>query len=377
VNSGSPSSTSTVPNLDEITSPCCRRTVETWYRAFLHLRNGNHSERITEYFQESNRDLAPLFANLLDMGIEFRVAASKAAGLARMQPLICEECKSHIALVILGLPFMLLIFRLQGIFLSMIDEWKIMPDENNKYRERISWHDAGSTQVHQLVLGLDMYLGDRDVTQEGLDELIASINAGDAHARSVLLDALRIAESWTVGHEVSHVCLAVRAGGAFPEFATAIQANEDVIEYAEQFCNQITELFRLTEKVAKSWLEEFQADLLSCRMLFTAIADRRFMASGEVQVPTEDARFHAGRAILNGVAAALEAMYMVDVKRNRVITLDQVRNSSHPPHHVRWRLVKLFMGGLVGVTDDTIFKTTDLMSMLSRSLIEAYEAKPA
>jgi len=51
-----------------------------------------------------------------------------------MQPLACSTCGTHVALVILGSPFMLLLFRLQVIFHSMIDSWEIIPEGNDKYR---------------------------------------------------------------------------------------------------------------------------------------------------------------------------------------------------------------------------------------------------
>jgi hypothetical protein len=93
-------------------SACCLRSVEKWYKSFLGSRGGRHSEGLTQYLLDSNSDLAPLFAELLGTGIEFRVAASKGVEQALMQPLVCLTCGTNIALVIVGLPFMLLIFRL-------------------------------------------------------------------------------------------------------------------------------------------------------------------------------------------------------------------------------------------------------------------------
>jgi hypothetical protein len=327
---------------------------------------------MTKYFHESNKDLAPLFADLLNMAIEFRVAASKSVGLASMRPLRCEKCGKHVALVILGLPFMLLLFRLQAVFLSMIDNWEIIPESPNRYRERISWHKAGEAQVHQLVLGLDMYLGEKDVTHEGMADLLSSIDRGNEHARSILMDALRVAESWVVGHEVFHVCLLAQTDGPFPEFVSTAESNRDVLEYAACFCTEMTKLFQLPNRIAKMWLEEFQADLLACKTLLIAIADRRFMARTGVNVTAEDARFHAARALLNGVAASFETIYWVDIQSGRKTSLEKVRFSSHPPHHVRCFLVKKYVQALIRVGDDAVFKTAELMEVLSQNLLTAY-----
>ena len=135
-------------------SSCCVRTAEKWYQSFLAAQGGHHSDVMTRYFLDANQDLAPLFANILG-AVEFRVAASKSVGQARMQPLLCPDCNTHIALIILSSPFMLLIFRLQAIFHSMIDRWEIIPEGPDKYLERIHWHEPGKFQVQQPRLALE------------------------------------------------------------------------------------------------------------------------------------------------------------------------------------------------------------------------------
>jgi hypothetical protein len=329
---------------------------------------------MTNYFRESNGDLAPLFENLLSIGVEFRVAGSKSVGLALMQPLRCPECSKPLALVILGLPFMLLLFRLQSIFVSMIDQWEIIPEANNMTRERISWHEAGDTQIRQLVLGLEMYLGDRDVTFEGLEELLRGLDASDQHAKRSLLDALRLAESWVVAHEFFHACLLAGNGGPFPQFATILESNQEVIACASQYCDPVTTKLGLQPNVAKAWLEEFQADILACKMLVIAIADRRFGASDDVNAPAKDVRFHSARAVLNGAAAAFEAIYWIDVQRKATISLKQLQTASHPPSNLRWELITGYTKALIDTTDDSLFKTTELVALLSSSLARAYQA---
>jgi hypothetical protein len=329
---------------------------------------------MTNYFRESNGDLAPLFENLLSIGVEFRVAGSKSVGLALMQPLRCPECSKPLALVILGLPFMLLLFRLQSIFVSMIDQWEIIPEANNTTRERISWHEAGETQVRQLVLGLEMYLGDQDVTFEGLGELLQGLDASDPHAKRSLLDALRLAESWVVAHEFFHACLLANNGGPFQQFATILESNQEVTACASQYCDQVTKRLGLQTNVAKEWLEEFQADILACKMLVIAIADRRFGTSDDLNAPAKDVRFHSARAVLNGAAAAFEAIFWVDVQRKATISQRQLQTASHPPSYLRWELISKFTKALIDTTDDSLFKTTELVALLSSSLARAYQA---
>jgi hypothetical protein len=375
MNQNSSSSRELEQDAEAVNSSCCVNTVENWYQGFLQQRGGRHSEVMTAYFHESNRDVAPLFAGLLNMGIEFRVAGSKSAGLARMQPVKCDECGERTALVILSLPFMLMLFRLQAIFITMIDRWEIIPEGEDRYRERISWHEAGETQVRQLVLGLDMYFGAKDVTLEGIEELVAAIDSGDPHARRILLDALRTAESWVVAHEVFHVFLLAQEGVAFPEFVAIAGTEKPHLDYAAQFCQQVATAFRLQPRIAKSWLEEFQADILACRMLCIAIADRRFRPNESLSISSKDARFHAARSVLDGAAAAFEAIFWTDVQNDHPKTADDVRMSSHPPHHVRWHLISMFMKELIGAEDESLFKTNELMAMLSGSLLNGYNAR--
>ena len=215
--------------------PCCIRTVEKWYRSFLAVRGGRDSEVMKQYFLEANRDLAPLFAEILGAA-EFRVAASKSVGQARMQPLACSVCGAHVALVILGSPFMLLLFRLQIIFHSMIDSWEIIPEGSQQFRERIRWHEPGDFQLRQLRLGLEMYLGEKDITHEGMRELLSQLDHGSPESKSVFLEAMRVAESWGVAHEFFHVCAGPEGQGAFPQFAPLLDLYEDALNFASNFC---------------------------------------------------------------------------------------------------------------------------------------------
>jgi hypothetical protein len=327
---------------------------------------------MTQYFLKANRDLAPLFADILRRG-EFRVAASKSIGQARMQPLVCADCGTHVALVILGSPFMLLIFRIQVIFHSMIDRWEIIPEGPDKYRERIEWHEPEEFQLRQLTFALEMYLGEKDITHEGMRDLLAPLDRGSPESRSVLLEAVRVAEAWGVAHEFFHVCLESHANGAFPQFAPLAEINEDALRFASSFCDQVSAAVGLQTDVARNWLDEFRADLMASKMLLIGIADRRFRDGRTFNVAPKDARFHAARIVLNGVAAALDGIYWVDVQRRRLMTSEMVRSSSHPPHHLRWHLITKYMKAIIGVQDETVFGTTEVIATMSLRLTAAYE----
>ena len=328
---------------------------------------------MTGYFLEANRDLVPLFADILGYA-EFRVAASKSVGQARMQPLACLACGSHVALVILGLPFMLLLFRLQVIFHSMIDSWEIIPESAEKYRERIKWHEPGDFQVGQLRLALDMYLGERDVSLEGMLELLAPLDHGSPESRRVFLEAMRVAESWGVAHEFFHICAGPDGHEQFPQFAPFADSNRDALEYASAFCQQVCAHNDLEPEVGQRWLEEFQADLMACKLMLIAIADRRYRDTGSIEVTQKDARFQAARIVLNGAAAALEAIYWVDVHRPSPGTVEAVRSSTHPPHHLRWNVITRYMKAIAGLEDDTVLKHTELFAILSQRLCAEYES---
>jgi hypothetical protein len=358
-------------------SSCCIRTVEKWYAQLLCTLGGHHSAVMTDFFRSFNREVAPLFADLLNIGVEFRIAASKSVGLARMQPLVCEECGNRVALVILGLPFMLLLFRLQCIFVSLIERWELIPEGPDRWRERIEVRSVGKEQLRQLNLGLDMYLGEKDVTLEGMEELLATLQNGDALARRIMLHALQVAESWVVAHEVFHVCILAQHGGPFPQFATIAEANSDVLEYASQFSSLATKQLGLRSSTAASWLEEFQADILACKMLYVAILDKRYGSEGKITFPGKDARFDAARAVLNGVAAALEVIYWVDVQGKHISSSDQIKNSSHPPQDLRWRLITMFLEDMFGSEDEGLSLPTEMMGELSKRLMDAYESKSA
>lgn len=353
-------------------SPCCVKTVDRWYRSFLAVRGGHHSEGMTRYFLEANRDLVPLFADMLG-NVEFRVAASKSIGQARMQPLACAGCGSHVALVILGLPFMLMLFRIQVIFHSMIDNWEIIPEGNGRYRERIKWLEPGDFQVRQLRLGLDMYLGEKEVTLEGMRELLAPLDHGSPESKRVFLEAMRVAESWGVAHEFFHVCTGPAGGEQFPQFKPLADSYRDALDFAGRFCEQVCAHNKLEPDIRLSWLEEFQADLMACKLMLIAIADNRYRDVKGVEVPQKDARFQAARIVLNGVAAALDAVYWVDVHRASPVSSEDARTSSHPPHFFRWNLMKAYVKGIARLYDDTVSSNTEVMARLSRRLSVAYK----
>jgi hypothetical protein len=219
-----------------------------------------------------------------------------------------------------------------------------------------------------------MYLGDRDVTFEGLEELLGSLDVSDQHAKRVFLDALRLAESWAVAHEFFHACLLAGNGGPFPQFEAILESNREVIACASQYCDPVARKLGLRPNVAKAWLEEFQSDILACKMLVIAIADRRFGTSDDVNVPAKDVRFHSARAVLNGAAAVFEAIHWVDVQRKATISLKQLQMASHPPSNLRWELISGYTKALIDTTDDSLFKTTELVALLSSSLLRAYQA---
>jgi hypothetical protein len=85
----------------------------------------------------------------------------------------------------------------------------------------------------------------------------------------------------------------------------------------------------LQADVARNWLEEFEADLMPCKMLLIAIADGRFGDVKPFEVSPRDARFQAARTVLNGVAAAFEAIYWVDVQRSSPTTPEMLLSASH------------------------------------------------
>jgi len=350
---------------------CCVRTADKWYKSFLAVRGGHHSEKMTQYFLDDSRDLVPLFANILGH-VEFRVAASKSIGQARMQPLACPVCGDHLALIILGLPFMLLLFRLQVIFHSMIDSWEIIPEGTERYRERIKWHEPGDFQVRQLRLGLEMYLGQKEVTLEGMRDLLAPLEKGSPDSKRVFIEAMRVAESWGVAHEFFHVCAGSEGDGPFPQFAALADAYQDAISFASRFCEQVCKRNTLHLDVARSWLEEFKADLMACKMLLIAIADRRYSNVEGIEVPAKDARFQAARILLNGVAAALDSVYWVDVHRASPITFDDVRSSSHPPHHLRWALITAYVKAIARL-DESVLSNTEVIATFSQRLSVAYQ----
>jgi hypothetical protein len=346
--------------------PCCIQTVEKWYRSFLAVRGGHHSEVMTEYFLEANRDLAPLFADILGAA-EFRVAASKSIGQARMQPLACPTCGTHVALVILGSPFMLLLFRLQVIYHSMIESWEIIPQGPDQYRERIKTREPGDFQLRQLRLGLEMYLGKRDISHEGMLELLAPLDRGSPESKHVFLEAMRVAESWGVAHEFFHACIASEDHEAFPHFAPLAEINKDALTFANSFCDQVCAANKLHPDVGRRWLEEFQADLMASKMLLIGIADRRHRDIKTPQCSQSDARFQAARVVLNGAAAALDAICWVDVQRGSPAMPETVLSSSHPPHHLRWKVIALYVKAIAGL-DDTVLHSTEVLAALSESL---------
>jgi hypothetical protein len=105
-----------------------------------------------------------------------------------------------------------------------------------------------------------------------------------------------------------------------------------------------------------------------------AIADRRFHTGDEGNLPARDVRFHSARAALNGVAAASEAIFWVDVQRKATISPTQLRTATHPPGYRRWTLISEYTKAFIDSTDDALFKITELVALLSNSLVRADRA---
>ncbi len=349
---------------------CCIETAEKWYQSFLTDPSGQHSEVMTRAFLRTNRYLSPTFADILGAA-EFRVAASKDIDQALMRPLVCLKCGTHVALVILGLPFMLLLFRLQVIYHSMVENWEYIPEGPNQFRECIKTRQPGDFQLHQLRLGLDMYLGAKDISLEGMHELLAALNQGSPESRLVFLEAVRVAESWVVAHEFFHACVSSEDREAFPQFAPFAESNQAALKAAAIFSEKVCVAQKLQPKVGQFWLEEFQADLLATKMLLIGIAEKHERNLKAQHCSSHDKLYWAARILLSGIAAVFDAIYWVDVHRASPSTPESLLSSSHPPHHIRWRLITQYVEAIVQ-KGDAVLHDTRLVTTLSARLADAH-----
>jgi hypothetical protein len=259
----------------------------------------------------------------------------------------------------------------------MIESWEIIREGPKQFRERIKVKEADDAQVQQLDLALDMYLGNKDVTLEGVPDLLQGIFLGSKEAKATFVDAMRVAESWIVAHELFHVVLASGADGPFPHYAVVAESHNDARAAASQFSEQVSRSFHLNPSISKEWCEEFQADLMASRFLLIAIAERRYKENGKFLFETSEVRLNAARVVANGVATALEAIYWVDVQQGDLVTKESVRASSHPPHHLRWNLIEKYIAAIINVNGDSFANITNVLAELSRRLSAAYERRKA
>jgi hypothetical protein len=115
-----------------------------------------------------------------------------------------------------------------------------------------------------------MYLGEKDISHEGMHDLLAPLDQGSPESKRVFLESRRIAESWGVAHEFFHVCAGSDAHEAFPQFSPLANTFQDALKFASNFCEQVCAFNGLQPDVSRNWLEEFQADLMACKMLLSA-----------------------------------------------------------------------------------------------------------
>jgi hypothetical protein len=132
-----------------------------------------------------------------------------------------------------------------------------------------------------------------------------------------------------------------------------------------EFVNHFQELHEI------SYLKE-DSDVRVADGYVAGTLDKRYSHVEGIDVPAKDARFQVARIVLNGVAAALDAVYWVDVHSAVPITAGDARSSSHPPHHFRWNLITAYVKGIAQLEDDTVLSNCEVIAA-SQDLSVAYK----
>ena len=138
-----------------VSSDCCRKLVELSYARWLVASGGTDSPHFRSYISELVNAQAPLLNEYLAPPNSFlRVANVKRPATALVTDLKCETCGKTTPLIVFSSIYLLVAWRLQMVFLSLIEGWQQESDD----QIRIRWRPPSQGEQSNLRAIMDMYL---------------------------------------------------------------------------------------------------------------------------------------------------------------------------------------------------------------------------
>lgn len=303
---------------------CCLVTGQRLYDKWLTDTSALHHPTMDLFIQWTVQTFMPKFAPLLNSG-NVQIKSAYTTGDAWAQRLT-EGCSCGVAvdLIILNSRLLFFVWRILTVASSLVEKVDMSKEGETKF----SYHLPADKEFRQIDVTFQMYSEEVPLTDELLEELIATYSVSSPHFSSAGSLITSHAELWIALHEVAHLLPASLIN--------------------ESFVSQIVGLFNLREERARNWHEEIKADLNGCYMLVQGIVDR-LLGEG---IPPEDAAdraLHLGFASATAAALVLEFLEFYKHGREEIIGLS-FRNASewrtHPPFNIRFEALKTYGSAL-------------------------------
>ena len=241
---------------------------------------------------------------------------------------------------------LLVAWRLQMVFLSLIEGWQQESDD----QIRIRWRPPSQGEQSNLRAIMDMYLNGDYVTAEGLSELVRLSSERPELARRHFMNAVAAGEIWAVFHEMGHV-LQGSPGIYDGPYARIHDQAQQILRTAE--------MRGYAPHIGKAWAGEVEADMIAAELLVRAYAVKAHKKGATPQ----SSLWYACWEVAAGVASALEAIYRIGKLRSGV------NSDSYPPLNLRWMLISNYLEQRVnGVRQPEITGMARLIAEISELL---------
>jgi len=343
--------------------PCCKDWGERVYQEHLQKTNSHDNPALLDLLRWLMDNLGRYLLDLSKLTL-LRVANTPRFVNAFTGRTRCDRCSSPVSIVVIGSNLLLLTWRLQMIYISMIERWDQQPDGLNT-RHRVYTRKPTKEEIRQAKIAAEIYLKGERVTDEGLDELVQWVGKGPEPAREYLSSAVNVGELWIVGHEISHVL--IDNWRRFPELKNSLDHLNAFFEVSESY----TRNFNLLPKYHDHWVNEFLADICSAYTLLLSISERQ--QNLHPQIGQRQNNEMSAMMLLGGIGATCDALYFAARLAPPLLSHNPCK-TAHPPLHLRFDLLNKYIQTMFSpnVTID-INSMANLIAGCSRTFYSEWE----
>jgi hypothetical protein len=332
---------------------CCKADLERLYQLLLLQYGGAESLLQTEALRIATTVDAGLLEDYLNLThLEVRVFDSKKVPEACLFHLTCPSCGARSAIVVLNAAFLLGLWRVQMVLLSMMTE--VRTEQSG--RTVIQWRRPDKDDLAQLDTACDSYFGDRRITSAGIKGLLAKTSKAPETIRARIEDAVTTAQLWIVAHEAAH----------FVQDQEPLWSRADFARNPRQLARSYLAKEGAPTELAKDWEVELAADLQATQILTLALCE-------EIEKKTSDHRLVRRSAVSRVAAGACAALLAIDLA---VICKQrgQDQHHSHPNCAYRWELIAYWLAATANLHPDVIFDIAQVQILAGQVLFDEWQS---